>query len=660
MFTIRYHTRIHRPERCELSIVGNSPHLGEWMVDAGITGIYNNNLSSWDFEVDEMELQLPPGQELRFKFVINRLSFQSGPDLALMTEVPSAGDVFEYTDSMVGVQGGNYGNFDRRSTFGPVAEEGQVQREFFNPSRMTDQEYDVIIVGSGMGGGTLADHLSDHGVKVLVLEAGGYVFPTHVGNLPRQQAIGRFDKHIWHLWDDFKGQSHEPSDLGSRPPGETIDEQSLQGGLQYEGSQGYALGGRSIYWGGFIPRMSSWELDAWPRTVKWELEDEYYDKAEVVMGRSVGPRTQYNRRVHELLSDLLPEFTHKDAPMAVRKRFEGSNQLDGGVFSTADLLLESYLTPGETGKDNLEILLNHDVIRFESIPDGWRVIARNLLGERSPDGPFRTFQCRRLVLAAGTTETPRLVKNSSLPDPAGLVGKGITDHPTYFCHFSISPDSPFFHPTGDVKIVSQPKLPRSVLEDGSDQAPRDNFNILLEIGAAFNQGRYLDESILKQHLKDRRSLLCEIVFLFNSELLDENQIEYTRLTPGLTIHKVHMAPTALPKESRDRVAQIKNAVLEALGGEELDAGGRMEQDYGGLGGVAHEVGTMRMSVDETATALPDQAPGVVTKDCEYRDQPGLYICDLSIFPTSPAANPSLTLVALALRLGDHLVRDLAD
>jgi choline dehydrogenase-like flavoprotein len=52
-----------------------------------------------------------------------------------------------------------------------------------------------------------------------------------------------------------------------------------------------------------------------------------------------------------------------------------------------------------------------------------------------------------------------------------------------------------------------------------------------------------------------------------------------------------------------------------------------------------------------------QAPlaGVVNEDGKFLDQEFVYACDLSVFPTSPAANPSLTAVALALRLADHLI-----
>jgi choline dehydrogenase-like flavoprotein len=64
-----------------------------------------------------------------------------------------------------------------------------------------------------------------------------------------------------------------------------------------------------------------------------------------------------------------------------------------------------------------------------------------------------------------------------------------------------------------------------------------------------------------------------------------------------------------------------------------------------IGGVAHEVGTLRMASHGT---------GVVDADLKFLSYDNLYACVNSVFPVSPAANPSLTLAALALRLAHRL------
>jgi choline dehydrogenase-like flavoprotein len=76
---------------------------------------------------------------------------------------------------------------------------------------------------------------------------------------------------------------------------------------------------------------------------------------------------------------------------------------------------------------------------------------------------------------------------------------------------------------------------------------------------------------------------------------------------------------------------------EWLDGE--DWAGRLEDAF-------HNIGTTRMSADP--------ATGVVDADCQVHGVPGLYVCGSSVFPTSGYANPTLTIVALALRLADHL------
>ncbi len=69
-----------------------------------------------------------------------------------------------------------------------------------------------------------------------------------------------------------------------------------------------------------------------------------------------------------------------------------------------------------------------------------------------------------------------------------------------------------------------------------------------------------------------------------------------------------------------------------------------------LGAAGHEVGTLRLGNDAEES--------VVDANLQVRGCPQLYVCDLSVFPTSPAANPSLTLGALAIRLADHLRAEL--
>lgn len=600
-----------------------------------VPGIYDAHNRSWNFALETARYS----NGFEFKFFVEPDGWQADPNLRLESSDIVDGRTYEYQTANL--------SFPIPRSTQPRVGFGTTERRVFRDNTVPDQLWDVIIIGSGMAGGTLADFLSDGtvdkdgrrtGLNVLVLEAGDYPFPTHIGNLPRQQKPGAFTKHIWELWGDYRVENYDRLE-----------------GNDYDGGQGFNLGGRSVFWGGFIPRMTSWELDQWPTKLKWYLEDIGYILAEDFMGRSVNPKTIYNRQVHLLLREILASMHHSDAPCAIRQKLEGANTVATGVFSTADVLTESLLTDSPSGREGLRVLLEHLVVKVESTSTEALVIARDRRRQRDV-----TFRAKAVVMCAGCLESARLAKRSGLPDPHNLIGKGTSDHPIYFTHFSIPNDSPYFDPYGNVKTLSQPK-------EGSNKAARDArpFNLLLELGADLNHGRYLDEDIFLDHMENRKKkMLCELVFLCNDHLADTNSITFRDGDPDFR-------PQVMIKRF-DRPAlkalteEIKWPLLKALGAQPVNGPNidpvRDEANWkaalqcgeGPPGGVAHEVGSLRMEItDENDQVIQ---PGVVNRDGQFLglEAGNIYVCDLSIFPTTPAANPSLTAVALAIRLAEKL------
>ena len=139
-------------------------------------------------------------------------------------------------------------------------------------------------------------------------------------------------------------------------------------------------------------------------------------------------------------------------------------------------------------------------------------------------------------------------------------------------------------------------------------------------------------------------MLCELVFLHYAALNPANQVVLTggpAAKPAVTVFPVE-PPANVIAETDDLAAGL----FEAWDAEPvLGEGGWPGLQTAGLGGVAHEVGTLRMADDGT---------GVVDADLKFVAYDNLYACDNSVFPISPTANPSLTTVALALRLAQHL------
>jgi choline dehydrogenase-like flavoprotein len=91
--------------------------------------------------------------------------------------------------------------------------------------------------------------------------------------------------------------------------------------------------------------------------------------------------------------------------------------------------------------------------------------------------------------------------------------------------------------------------------------------------------------------------------------------------------------------------QLAQDLFAGLGAQPVLNEGGLGLQTAKLGGVAHEVGTLRAAADGS---------GVVDENLKFLAYDNLYACDNSVFPASPAANPSLTTAALALRLAAHL------
>ncbi|KAK5202910.1 hypothetical protein LTR41_011356 [Exophiala xenobiotica] len=99
----------------------------------------------------------------------------------------------------------------------------------------------------------------------------------------------------------------------------------------------------------------------------------------------------------------------------------------------------------------------------------------------------------------------------------------------------------------------------------------------------------------------------------------------------------------------DEGKNTKSLVLDDLSGDKA-----LSMKLADFGVVAHEVGTLRMQTKENQDHKGDRA-WVVDRNLNFRGINNLFVCDLSVFPVSPAANPTPTLAALALRLADHLI-----
>jgi hypothetical protein len=201
-----------------------------------------------------------------------------------------------------------------------------------------------------MGGGVLASAMADAGANVLLLEAGPYLFPTHVGNLPRRLLIGQFQKQIWSLWQYFQ-----------------VINYTNVNGSSYQGAQAFNLGGRSLFWGSLVPQLSAWQLAAWPSDVSdYLLNRGGYTGALHTMNADQLPDSPYQNSSRSYVGTLMPGWNVLDGPVGVQYMGATNWSIPVGIFSSADLLLEDVLAVeppnlNPTGRNPLTINLNHAV-----------------------------------------------------------------------------------------------------------------------------------------------------------------------------------------------------------------------------------------------------------------------------------------------------------
>ncbi|KAA5540742.1 GMC family oxidoreductase [Roseiconus nitratireducens] len=489
-----------------------------------------------------------------------------------------------------------------------------------------EDEFDVIVIGSGMGGGSLADALSDQGVKVLVLEAGGLHFPVHMNELPRSETsfVGR--DQLGHF--NNRGEAH------------------FNPGVHFN------LGGRSVYWSGLIPRMQPWEFrECWPVVVRDYLLDgggseSGYEKAEKLM-RKRKTLGRYQNKVVDHLNTVLGDSMHAiDLPRSLHQPNLNENLLlenvierSTGGFSTADLLLDSLGFSDKAGKNFLRVNLHHLVTHLETEGDRVTgVVCQDLVGNVQ-----RRYRASYVVLACGSIESPKLALQSELSDPNEKIGRGLTDHPAYF--YTRLHELPrcgdlcwLGDPHGHAKVMLRHNHASSVMHP---------YNIELLINAEFWDTRHADDDLWRRLVDRGETAQVEIKFIFDSPLNECNQLTFNGegnkpdVSVALNLHA---------EGYKQEIVDMRNQVLGALGVTGLTTTYQSEEWSEGIhGSVHHAGGTLRMS---------DNGTGVVDQNLKFEAYDNLYCCDVSVNPSIPAANPSLTLVALSLRLADKLVERL--
>jgi choline dehydrogenase-like flavoprotein len=502
------------------------------------------------------------------------------------------------------------------------------------------EHYDVIVIGSGAGGGTLTYALAPTGKKILLLERGGWY--------PRE-------KENWSsvsVWGDLR----------YRNAGHWVD----QNGKEFNPKQHYYVGGNTKVYGAVLFRLRERDFDnvyhvdgvspEWP--VKYADFEPWYTQAEhlyhVHGERGVdpldppGPVYEYpamshEPRIEELADDLkgagMTPFALPLGIMIDEQRPELSPCIrcatcDGfACLVKAKADAQVVCVEPALQHPNVTLRTNSQVVKLETDAGGRSVrkVVVDSNGERDE------YTADIVVVSAGAINSAALLLASAnerhpegLGNSSGVVGRNLMVHN----NSSLIAISRIPNPTTFEKTLG---INDYYYGDGEWEYPlgamqmlgrSDAFTISLDAPDAE------DPADLAAHSLD---------FWLTTEDLPrmENKVE---VEPGGRLRLTY-EPTNL--EAHDRLTAKFRGLLDAMQckDEVIDRstylGGRL-----GISGVAHQNGTARFGTSPTTSALD--------VNCKMHDLENLYVVDSSFFCSSSAVNPTLTIIANALRVADHL------
>ncbi|MGJ9385967.1 TIM barrel protein [Salipaludibacillus sp. CF4.18] len=261
---------------------------------------------------------------------------------------------------------------------------------------MEQADYDVLIIGSGAGGGAalwrLCDRWRNNGKKVGMIEAGDLLVPTNLFNLALFSA-GRALEYISRI---------------TTPTGNWLPE--FSGAKQI-----FALGGRTIQWAAVTPRMPPYLLSKWP-VPKKEM-DYYYHIAEQVM--NVNKVFANSSLIMSNILDVLRKNGLTDAiplPMAIDLNPTQHGEIHSNAYFSSILFLAKALN-----QKAFDLAINARAVQLY-IENGKATGVKVM----SPDLKSYYIKAKTIIVSGSTLETPRLLLYSGVPGPA--IGHYLLDH----------------------------------------------------------------------------------------------------------------------------------------------------------------------------------------------------------------------------------------
>jgi choline dehydrogenase-like flavoprotein len=510
--------------------------------------------------------------------------------------------------------------------------------------------YDVIVIGSGAGGGTLAHRLAPSGKRILLLERGGWL---------------RREPQNWLAQNVFVENRYVSPDTWYYPDGSEFHPEVhyyVGGATKRYGAALYRLRekdfGELTHHGGISP--------AWP--ISYEEIEPYYTQAEQLYqvhgargedpteppasAAYPFPAVSHEPRIQQLSDDLAKAGLHpfhapcgvmldeSNTPYSKCVRCENCDGFPCLVHAKSDA--EVIAVRPAIEHPNVTLMTGAEAVRLETNEAGTAVTG--VVVEH--DGEQETFEGQLVVVSCGAANSARLLLASATDEhPNGLangsdqVGRNFMFHnsqavlalskeenPTIFQKtlgvndFYFRGVKDFEFPLGNIQMV------------GKSQAPMFR-------GEKPGETRFAPQWTLRDVAKHA------VDFWLSTEDLPEAENRVTLTKDG----SVQISYTASNQEPKDRLYHQLKSMLGDLGmhhGHLLPHHAYLKNEIP-VAGCAHQAGTVRFGSDPSSSVLDPT--------CKAHELDNLYVVDTSFFPSIGAVNPALTAMANALRVGDHLL-----
>lgn len=495
---------------------------------------------------------------------------------------------------------------------------------------MRTVDADVAVVGSGICALLVARALLADGGRVVAVERGA--MKTHA----EQLEDGR----------------HETDVAGARHNHETAPDTAA-----YPWSYVYGVGGASLHWSGATPRLHESDLrmrsaygvmEDWP--IAYSELERHYPRAELALGVAGAPGAGEGRDRRQPphpfspMDDLVRPLLEPYVPQAQARpsRSLGSRPACCGSAVCELCPVDSRFS----ALNGLGDVLEHP--RFELFQQTVAARVRLDPGRRRAEGLVcldargeeLEVRAPRTVVAAGGFENAALMLRSGLDRPA--TGGYLFDHAHRTLHLHLR------RPAGAAQGSSISTGTSHAFRDGDFRRERS-----AAIVSPFNPGAGLGDALVEGLMSGRsgKALRKEAIDRFNQTLPLDALVEdvpradrrltlsATKDSFGLPLNRISYGPAG-EYEQRGWEA-VSHELQRRLGPLGIVSADQREGPRGG-----HLLGTCRMGTGDNA---------VVDADLRHLDVENVWVAGASAFPTYSPVEPTLTIAALAIRLGDHLV-----